>query len=320
MKGKTFNILVLAVLLVGIVFSAQPAFALSLPSGTTIDSATLSIHVNQASGETVNVHRITADWSETGVTWANFGGSYDPTVVGSFVADSPGWKSVDITSLVQEWADGTPNFGVLLEQGLTPYTTYRSSEFSEVSLRPKFEICYEDGGLTCVTIQRGTYEDVADAYIWDREEYRDSNFGGRPILYTGFINSGAKQSLLRFDLELIPPPPGGGEGCTPGYWKQEQHFDSWVGFSQSDNYLYDVFGVGFDATLLAVLQAGGGGEIALGRHSVAALLNASNLDVDYAYTEAEIIQMVQDAYAGDVEFEDVKDLFEYENELGCPLD
>ena len=26
-------------------------------------------------------------------------------------------------------------------------------------------------------------------------------------------------------------PPPGGEGCTPGFWKQTQHFDSWVGFA-----------------------------------------------------------------------------------------
>ena len=28
-------------------------------------------------------------------------------------------------------------------------------------------------------------------------------------------------------------PPKGGEGCTPGFWKQDQHFDSWVGFLPS---------------------------------------------------------------------------------------
>src|SRR5215210_35264 len=25
--------------------------------------------------------------------------------------------------------------------------------------------------------------------------------------------------------------PDGNEGCTPGYWKQPQHFDSWVVYS-----------------------------------------------------------------------------------------
>ncbi|MGH2544967.1 MAG: DUF7507 domain-containing protein, partial [Ardenticatenaceae bacterium] len=35
---------------------------------------------------------------------------------------------------------------------------------------------------------------------------------------------------------------GGGEGCTPGYWKQAHHFDSWVGFDPSDSF-DAVFGV-----------------------------------------------------------------------------
>ncbi len=32
------------------------------------------------------------------------------------------------------------------------------------------------------------------------------------------------------DSVTVNPPPGG-EGCTPGFWKQRQHFDSWVGFA-----------------------------------------------------------------------------------------
>ena len=47
--------------------------------------------------------------------------------------------------------------------------------------------------------------------------------------------------------------PPGGEGCTPGFWKQPQHFDSWVGFEPSDSF-EDVFGV--DVTL----KAGGSGR------------------------------------------------------------
>ena len=125
MKGKIFSILVLVVMLFGLVLNAQPAFALSLPSGSTIDSATLYIYVHLASGQTVNVHRVTEDWTELGVTWTNFAGAYDPAIVDSIVADTVGWKSVDITPLVQDWVDGTyPNFGVLIEQGATQYTKF----------------------------------------------------------------------------------------------------------------------------------------------------------------------------------------------------
>ena len=113
---------------------------------------------------------------------------------------------------------------------------------------------------------------------------------------------------------------GGGEGCTPGYWKQEQHFDSWVDYSPGD-FFSDTFGVIYDSdpelTLLEAVWLRGGGEAALARHAVAALLNAANPDVSYEYTD--IIAMVLDAYANE-DFEGIKNLFEYENELGCPLD
>ena len=121
---------------------------------------------------------------------------------------------------------------------------------------------------------------------------------------------------------------GGGEGCTPGYWKQSQHFDSWVNPPYDpETSLFDVmFGVDCTGmacegkTLLDVLGTGGGGENALGRHAVAALLNAAaNSGVSYYYGTADVIQMVKDAYAtGD--FQGIKNLFEYENEISCPLD
>ena len=71
-------------------------------------------------------------------------------------------------------------------------------------------------------------------------------------------------------------------------------------------------------TLLQAAEAGGGGAIALGRHAVAALLNASNPDVESGQTEAEVKAIVQNAYAtGD--FEGAKDILEDINEQGCPL-
>lgn len=115
-------------------------------------------------------------------------------------------------------------------------------------------------------------------------------------------------------------PPSGGEGCTPGYWKQAQHFDSWVGFAPSDDF-ESVFGV--DAsfspdTLLDALGRNGGGENALARHAVAALLSASSGDVEYAFSEAEVIDLVQDAYASG-DFETIKNILAAENERACPL-
>jgi|GEM_PF-5131648 len=193
------------------IICVQPVSAqFCIPEGATIESATLSLYVATAGNETVNVHRITALWDETVVTWNNFGGAYDIAVEGSFVTDGAfEWRSADVTALVQDWVDGShPNYGMLLEQGSTQYSTYRSSEYSPVELRPMLEICYTDsGGTDCVTIQRpGADQDgVADTYIW--ELLPDNNAGTSPTLFTGLLNGYEKQSLLWFDFEICDEPP-----------------------------------------------------------------------------------------------------------------
>jgi len=115
-----------------------------------------------------------------------------------------------------------------------------------------------------------------------------------------------------------PPPPPCGEGCTPGYWKQPQHLDSWddTPYRPSDDF-DTVFGGNYfapDITLLDALKLKGGGFNALARHAVAGLLNASHPDVEYGLTTAEVIALLEGGTEAN------KDILEYYNELGCPLD
>lgn len=117
--------------------------------------------------------------------------------------------------------------------------------------------------------------------------------------------------------EDVPPPSG--NGCTPGYWKQEQHFDSWVGFAPSQLFS-SVFEDAFPGrSLVGVLGQGGGGLKALGRHTVASLLNASS-GVNTQNTVAGVIARFNAVYPGtNAEYENLKNEFEAINELGCPL-
>ncbi len=125
-----------------------------------------------------------------------------------------------------------------------------------------------------------------------------------------------------FTLSKEEPPPPGGEGCTPGYWKN--HLDSWdaTGYLPTD--IFDqVFGVNAfgSKTLFDVIKTGGGGLNALGRHAVAALLSAAHPDVDYDLTEAEVLVLVHDAIvSGDPrQIERVKDQLDELNNARCPL-
>ena len=119
----------------------------------------------------------------------------------------------------------------------------------------------------------------------------------------------------------------GGEGCTPGYWKQKQHYGSWVGYTRKQTF-ESVFSVDYfladgktQKTLLQALKSGGGGDRALGRHAVATLLNASS-SVNYAYNKTYIIEKVQEVWgeAGNrADKNVVKNLLAEQNEMGCPL-
>jgi hypothetical protein len=119
-----------------------------------------------------------------------------------------------------------------------------------------------------------------------------------------------------------PPPPPGGEGCTPGYWKQVHHYDSWPAAYSPGMLFSDVFDDAFgDMTLAEVLDLGGGGLNALGRHTVAALLNGGSDGVNYDLTSAQVIAAFNSVYPGsDSAYETLKNRLAGLNEQGCRLD
>jgi hypothetical protein len=94
----------------------------------------------------------------------------------------------------------------------------------------------------------------------------------------------------------------GNEGCTPGFWKQPQHFDSWPVSTSTT-----LAGAGFTSTghsagttLLEALSFQGGPTVQdakdiLLRAAAAAYLNS--FAVDYPLSTAEVISMVNDALA-----------------------
>lgn len=144
---------------------------------------------------------------------------------------------------------------------------------------------------------------------------------------TANITLASGQDDLTWDAGLVRPAidiekyintatqSSGAEGFTPGFWKQTQHFYAWTGYRPSDRF-NAIFGVNArcNPTLLQALGTGGGGAAALGRHAVAALLNAAHPNVAYAYTVDQVIAIVRNAYAtGD--FEAAKNLLAAQNEL-----
>lgn len=88
-----------------------------IPPGTIITQATLSMNyfLSNAYGTTftLTTYRVSASWDELSATWnaqPPFAEAY-----GSATFTSYGWKSFDVTALVQAWVNGTyPNYGIML--------------------------------------------------------------------------------------------------------------------------------------------------------------------------------------------------------------
>jgi uncharacterized repeat protein (TIGR02543 family) len=110
-----------------------------LPGGAVIQSATLGLmQRSPGSGETVNVYRITAAWSESDPPTWDFASNYDGTVEGRFVSTGD-WVTADVTGLVSDWVGGTSNYGLMLINGQAA-DEYLSSDY--IRNQPWLEVCY----------------------------------------------------------------------------------------------------------------------------------------------------------------------------------
>ena len=115
--------------------------------------------------------------------------------------------------------------------------------------------------------------------------------------------------------------PTGGEGCTPGYWRQDHHYDSWSAAYSPETLFSDVFEDAFPGlTLGEVVTLKGGGLNALGRHTVAALLSASSSLVSYELTSSSVINDFNDVFPSTKkEYNSLKTELDTLNNEGCPL-
>lgn len=133
----------------------------AIPPGATVTRATLQLFANETGDGTIRVHRVTAPWQESSVTYASFDQSFTSETVAALRFDSrhgsshPTQKSVDVTALVGTWVSGQrPNRGLLLEAGPDhrPRCDHDHDEDNDPTLfassegpsgrRPALEVCY----------------------------------------------------------------------------------------------------------------------------------------------------------------------------------
>ena len=167
------------------------------------------------------------------------------------------------------------------------------------AMRPNAITVASGGVLTTIINPFGS----ADGPLWDTAHLQVAVPAGVTSITVqvlsqsdGSGNLPASLLWIGAALELPVPEDGGGEGCTPGFWKQPAHLSEWPSQLAPDDDFDDTFGVDYftpNITLHDAVWARGGGINELARHGTAALLNAYSSAVDYPLSADEVIAAVQ---------------------------
>jgi hypothetical protein len=122
----------------------------SIPPGSSVTNATLYIYESDSKQDQVTyIYKVTSAWDENSVTWIspwiNPGGDFDNSraYVSFFPIQKNCTLTIDLTDLVQEWINGSPNYGFLLySTGPNHILRYSSKENSTVAEHPKLQVTY----------------------------------------------------------------------------------------------------------------------------------------------------------------------------------
>jgi hypothetical protein len=128
----------------------------SIPPGSTITGARLYLYEEDKKLDQVTyIYRVTTSWSESSVTWnspwLSPGGDFDAGhIYASFQPNQSGcMQEIDLTDLIQEWVDGTPNYGFLLySTGPNHILRYSSKENPASAEHPKLQVTYQEPELS----------------------------------------------------------------------------------------------------------------------------------------------------------------------------
>ncbi len=203
----------------------------SIPAKANILSARAWFYVVKEHPEgPVDIHPITADWTETDATWDSMGASLDSAVLVSIPAQpTPGiWVSVNLTAQVQSWINGQLNYGITLnstsEGTQSEYGSRESATESYIEVivgtpptsPAKLSSTSKlDGGGAATIVHEVTLlqqpgfsqlqpdaVDGQDAEIWDQSP--NNNYGASAETWVSSAASDTTRSLLRFNTGAIP--------------------------------------------------------------------------------------------------------------------
>jgi len=205
----------------------------ALPANASILSATAWFYVTNPHPEgPIDIHASTADWLDTDATWNSMGDKMDKVVLTSIPAQPTTnvWVSANLTSQVQAWVNGQPNYGITLDSNSEgSFGEYNSTESANapylevvVGTSPSSPATLKAVGTLANGVTRSiTRDDVTlyqhpptmlhfqpdavegeDAEIWDQAP--NNNYGAAAETWVSSASNDKTRSLLRFNLDAIP--------------------------------------------------------------------------------------------------------------------
>jgi len=208
-------------------------------------------------------------------------------------------------------SDGSGQFGSLILDftALAPGSVVTDVLLSSVQLGEGYSVSWSADGITYTLLATGTGASLLNNMITISGVPATTKFLRFDVGPGAFRNDYVVESVTT--VTTPRPPPPGKQGCTAGYWKQDQHFGSWVATGYTTGQLlgsvFTVPGIYVlngtplgNYTFLQALSFSSGNTLSekaamLMRNGVAALLNAGS--IAYPLTTAQIISQVNAALA-----------------------
>lgn len=185
----------------------------ALPAGEVVVSATLRLYVTQSDSELVSVHRVTDTWAENTVTWGNTGTDLAATAEGSFTPSS-GNRTLDITSLVQDWYNGVvANNGIVLTGPSGMDAKFTSREWGTANQRPRLTITTTSVVPLSVTKTASAYFDPLNGLT------NPKIIPGGQVAYTVRVFNNMAYTIDGDSIVIVDPTPAGLQlfvGDVPG--------------------------------------------------------------------------------------------------------
>ncbi|AJY73854.1 DNRLRE domain-containing protein [Paenibacillus beijingensis] len=170
----------------------------SIPINSVINNASMELYIFSGytdNSHTGNVYRVTSAWDETTTQVPSYDSTNSvPTVTGYLgtvlnSVNKPGWWVTNITSIVQQWANGTPNYGVMVRTGaLQSAKIIRTHEYTDSAYRPKLTVTYNSPPIVSPTVLSP-----------NGGETIDSTFN---IVWNGAVDPDNTQTSLNYHIQL----------------------------------------------------------------------------------------------------------------------